>query len=159
VVKNYRMGSRRGPDHRYEPPRDPFITKTIIFGSPDEAKISTSLIECQNRLLRQCIRRMARLTNAYSKKKRNLDAAVAMHVFWYNFGRYHSSIRCTPAMAAGLSNHAWTYEEMIAEALAEAAKLAAAPPPPRADPPQLELPFYINADGPKGPQLQLFADD
>ena len=101
---------------------------------------------------------MARLTNAYSKKKRNLDAAVAMHVFWYNFGRYHSSLKCTPAMAAGLCGHAWTYEEMIAEALAEADKLAAAPPLPPVPvmPPQLELPFYINAGGPTGPQLDLF---
>jgi hypothetical protein len=44
---------------------------------------------------------MTRLTNAYSKKKRSLDAAVSLHAFWYNFGRHHSAIRCTPAMAVG----------------------------------------------------------
>lgn len=153
--KNYRTGSRRGPDHRYEPPREPFIVKTLVFGDPDPAKLSTSLVEVQNRLLRQSIRRMTRLTNAYSKKKRSLDAAVNLHTFWYNFGRHHSAIRCTPAMAVGVSGHAWTHEEMIAEALTEAAKIRpgkAADEPPA----QLELPFHDNAGGPKGPQLDLF---
>lgn len=86
-----------------------------------------------------------------------LDAAVALHVFWYNFGRYHSAVRCTPAMAAGLCNHARTLEAMIAEALAESAKLAAVEPPRAPElPAQLELPFHLHAGGPKGPQLSLF---
>lgn len=104
---------------------------------------------------------MTRLTNAYSKKKRNLDAAVSLHVFWYNWGRIHGSLRTTPAMVVGLCNHVWTLEEMISEALAEAAKLPAprASVPPSTspqEPAQLELPFHLHAGGPKGPQLNLF---
>lgn len=133
VVKNYRGGAKRGPDHRYEPPRDPFITRTAVAGHPAPKDISTSLVERQNLQLRSCIKRMARLTNAYSKKKRNLDAAVALHVFWYNYGTVHGTLRTTPAMAAGLTRHVWTIEEMIAEALT-AADLP--PPIPVAPPPR-----------------------
>lgn len=136
VVKNYRQGAKRGPDHRYEPPRDPFITRTAIAGNPNERDISTSLVERQNLQLRSCIKRMARLTNAYSKKKRNLDAAVALHVFWYNYGTVHGAHRVTPAMALGLTRHVWTLEEMIAEALAASEAPAPEPvaPPPRVAP-------------------------
>ena len=109
VVKNYRTGAARGPDHRYEPARDPFITRTVVAGDPARPDISTSLVERQNLQLRSCIKRMARLTNAYSKKKRNLDAAVSLHVFWYNYGTIHGALRNqTPAMAAGLTRHVWT---------------------------------------------------
>lgn len=138
VVKNYRQGTSRGPDHRYEPPRDPFIVRTPIAGKPDPAAISTSLVERQNMQLRACIKRMARLTNAYSKKKRNLDAAVALHVFWYNFGTEHGTLRTTPAIALGLTNHVWTLPELITEALA--ALDAPAPPPVAPPPPVVPLP-------------------
>jgi IS1 family transposase len=136
VVKDYRTGARRWPDHRYEPPREPFITRTAVAGSPSAADISTSLVERQNLQLRSCIKRMARLTNAYSKKKRNLDAAVALHVLWYNYGTVHGTIRSTPAMALGLTRHVWTLEEMIAEAMAAEAEPAPTPvePPPRVAP-------------------------
>lgn len=104
VVKHYTRGGRRD-DHRYEPPREPFITRTVVAGNPSMPDINTSLVERQNLQLRSCIKRMARLTNAYSKKKRNLDAAVALHVFWYNYGTVHGTLRVTPAMAAGLTRH------------------------------------------------------
>lgn len=133
VVKNYRHGAARGPDHRYEPPRDPFITRTPVAGEPDPKQISTSLVERQNLQLRSCIKRMARLTNAYSKKLANLRAAVALHVFWYNYGTIHGTLRAPPAMAAGLTRHVWTLEELIAEALAAGDEPA---PPPVAPPPR-----------------------
>jgi IS1 family transposase len=138
VVKDYRHGAHRGPDHRYEPPREPFITRTVVAGNPSAPDISTSLVERQNLQLRSCIKRMSRLTNAYSKKKRNLDAAVALHVFWYNYGTIHGTLRTTPAMAAGLTRHVWSLEEMIAEALAvadEPPPVPVAPPPPPVAPP------------------------
>jgi IS1 family transposase len=129
---------RATTDHRYEPPREPFITRTVVAGKPYAPNISTSLVERQNLQLRSCIKRMARLTNAYSKKKRNLDAAVALHVFWYNYGTIHGTLRTTPAMAAGLTRHVWSLEEMIAEALAvadEPPPVPMAPPPPPVAPP------------------------
>ena len=138
VVKNYRTGARKGPDHRYEPPRDPFITRTVVAGKPNAKDISTSYVERQNMQLRSCIKRMARLTNAYSKKKRNLDAAVALHVFWYNYGTIHGSLRVTPAIQAGLTSHVWSLDELIAEAMAAAD--APAPPPVTPAPPLVPLP-------------------
>ncbi len=136
VQKRFKGRGKKDDDHRYEPPRDPFITKTTVAGKPAEEHISTSLVERQNLTLRSCIKRMARLTNAYSKKKRNLDAAVGLHVFWYNYGTIHGSLRCTPAMAAGLTRHVWTLEEMIAEAIAALDEPAPEPvgPPPRVAP-------------------------
>lgn len=164
-MKNYRAGAARGPDHRYEPARDPFITRTVVAGDPARPDISTSLVERQNLQLRSCIKRMARLTNAYSKKKRNLDAAVSLHVFWYNYGTIHGALRNqTPAMAAGLTRHVWTLQEVIAEALAvvdEPPPLPVAPPPPVAPrppvrwqkPEQMTL-FDRPAPAPEaGPQL------
>lgn len=136
IQKDFHKGGRKDDDYRYEPPRDPVIAKVRIAGNPDEKDISTSYIERQNMQLRSCIKRMSRLTNAYSKKKRNLDAAVALHVFWYNYGTIHGTLRTTPAMAAGLTRHVWTLEETIAEAMAIADEPAPPPlgPPPRVAP-------------------------
>jgi hypothetical protein len=58
------------------------------------------------------MRRFARLTNAFSKKVQNLEAAVALHFMYYNFGRIHQTLRVTPAMEAGVSDHVWTVEEI-----------------------------------------------
>jgi hypothetical protein len=59
------------------------------------------------------MRRFTRLTNAFSKKVENLEAAVALHFMWYNFGRVHQTLRITPAMAAGVADHVWTLDEVI----------------------------------------------
>jgi len=64
--------------------------------------------------MRMQIRRLTRLTNGFSKKRENLRAALALHFAWYNFVRVHSSLRVTPAMEAGLENHVWTMEELLA---------------------------------------------
>jgi hypothetical protein len=75
--------------------------------------ISTSLVERQNLTMRMSMRRFARLTNGFSKKVENHRAAVALHFAHYNFVRLHQTIRCTPAMAAGVSRHLWTLEELV----------------------------------------------
>jgi hypothetical protein len=80
---------------------------------PDYERICTSHIERQNLTMRMQIRRLTRLTNAFSKKLENLRAAVALHFAYYNFCRVHSSLRVTPAMEAGISDHVWTLTELL----------------------------------------------
>lgn len=84
-----------------------------ISGSPDLAKISTSYIERQNLTMRMSMRRFTRLTNAFSKKVENLAAAVSLHFAYYNFCRVHKSLSTTPAVAAGVTDHVWTLNELI----------------------------------------------
>ncbi len=76
--------------------------------------ICTSPVERNNLTLRMQMRRLARLTNAFGEKWENLDAALALHFAYYRLCRWHSSIRCTPAMAAGLTGHIWSIEELLA---------------------------------------------
>jgi len=99
VVKNHRTGSKRGPDHRYEPPRDPFITKTSIMGAPTTDELCTSHIERQNLTMRHIVGRTRRLCLAFSKTLRGHRAAEALGFMAYNFVRIHSSIGCTPAIS------------------------------------------------------------
>jgi IS1 family transposase len=108
VTKNYSRSPRRpdGPrreDHRYEPPRNSFITKRAGCGAPDLDKASTSLIERHNWTTRGGLRRMTRLSNGFSHKKAALDAAVSLWYAFYNFCRWHETIRCSPAMQAGVT--------------------------------------------------------
>jgi hypothetical protein len=110
-VKNYRTGSQRGPDHRYEPPRNPFITKTAVIGVPRPELMSTSYVERFNLTSRHIVGRTRRLCLAFSKKLTNHAAAVALGIFSYNFTRIHGTLGVTPAMAAGLTDHPWTIEE------------------------------------------------
>jgi hypothetical protein len=65
--------------------------------------------------MRMAIRRMTRLTNAFSKKLDNLKAACALHFAYYNFCRIHQTLRVTPAMEAGLTDHTWTTEELVGQ--------------------------------------------
>ena len=98
---------------RYSPPRVVRTEKTAIVGNPDERHISTSLVERQDLTVRMSMRRFTRLTNGFSKKVENHRAAVALHFAHYNFARLHSTIQCTPAMAAGVSRHLWSMEELV----------------------------------------------
>ena len=84
-----------------------------MVGSPDHAHISTSIVERQNLNMRMSMRRFTRLTNAFSKKVENLQAAVALHFAHYNLVRMHKTIRMTPAMAAGVENRLWSLEELV----------------------------------------------
>ena len=99
---------------RYSPPRVAGVVSTPIIGNPDEHHISTSFVESQNLTMRQAIRRFTRLTTGYSKKLENLKAAVALHFAHYNLIRIHSTLRISPAMAAGITDHLWTWEELLA---------------------------------------------
>jgi hypothetical protein len=88
-------------------------TKHVVAGNPDQAHISTSLVERQNLTMRMSMRRFTRLTNAFSKKVENLRAAVSLHFAHYNFVRLHKTLRVTPAMAAGIESQLWTIEELV----------------------------------------------
>lgn len=111
IVKSYEA-EPLGPG-RYSPPRVIGTMRTPILGDPDEAHISTSYVERQNLTMRMNIRRLTRLTNAFSKKLENLKAAVALHFAYYNFGRVHQTLRVTPAMEVGLSDHVWSVSEIL----------------------------------------------
>ncbi|MGO8914710.1 MAG: IS1 family transposase [Stellaceae bacterium] len=100
---------------RYSPPRVVDQQKTVITGEPDQDHISTSLVERQNLTMRMSMRRFTRLTNAFSKKIENLQAAVSLHFAHYNFVRVHKTLRVTPAMAAGVDNRLWSLEELVEE--------------------------------------------
>ena len=84
-----------------------------VTGKPDPKYISTSYVERQNLTMRMSMRRFTRLTNAFSKKVENLGHAVALHFVYYNFCRKHMTLGMTPAMAAGLSDHEWSIEELV----------------------------------------------
>jgi hypothetical protein len=83
------------------------------MGRPDSERICTSIVERSNLSLRMGMRRFTRLTNAFSKKWENHRASVALWYCWYNFGRVHKSLRMTPAMAAGISDHIWSVRELL----------------------------------------------
>lgn len=115
LVKLYQGDeSERVAEARYSPPKC-FGTRTVcIAGNPDPASISTSFAERNNLTLRMSLRRFTRLTNAFSKKVDNLKAALALHFMHYNFARIHQTLRVTPAMEAGVSDHVWSVEEIVA---------------------------------------------
>jgi IS1 family transposase len=99
---------------RYSPAECTGIKKTAITGSPDKAHVSTSYVERSNLTIRMHMRRFTRLTNAHSKKFENHAYAVALHVMFYNFVRMHSSLRMSPAMAAGVSQKLWDMSDIVA---------------------------------------------
>ena len=86
----------------------------VVTGDPDPQHVSTSYAERQNLSMRMSMRRFTRLTNAFSKKVENHAAAVALYFMWYNFGRVHQTLRVTPAMEAGVTDHVWSVEEIVA---------------------------------------------
>jgi IS1 family transposase len=98
---------------RYSPAEVVKVEKTVVSGMPDIDRISTSHVEKQNHTLRMHCRRLTRLTNAFSKKFENFEAAVALNFAYYNFCKTHGAIRMTPAQAAGVENSAWTVAELV----------------------------------------------
>ncbi len=99
---------------RYSPPQCIGANLTPIMGSPEMEHVSTSHVERQNLTMRMSMRRFTRLTNGFSKKVENLGHAVALHFMFYNFCRVHQTLRVTPAMAAGIADHVWEIDELIA---------------------------------------------
>ena len=100
-------------DKRYSPSQCLGTETRIIKGNPEPRQISTSFVERQNLTMRMNMRRFTRLTNGFSKKVENLKWAVALHFMFYNFARVHKTLGVTPAMAAGVSDHVWTLEEIV----------------------------------------------
>jgi IS1 family transposase len=111
-------------ERRYSPAKILSTTTEVITGDPNPRHISTSYVERQNLTMRMSMRRFTRLTNGFSKKVENHAAAVALHYMHYNFARIHKTLRITPAMAAGVSNHVWSIEEFVG--LLDAAQQTAA---------------------------------
>lgn len=109
--KIYNAPPREG-QARYSPAECCGTRKVKIKGNPDIAKVSTSYVERQNLTMRMSMRRMTRLTNAFSKKIENQAHAVALHFMHYNFCRVHQTLRVTPAMEAKVSDHVWSLEEL-----------------------------------------------
>ena len=91
-------------EHRYSPPDVTHTERVPVMGNPDPAKICTSHVERQNLTIRMQMRRLTRLTNAFSKKWENLWAAYCLHFAYYNFCRIHKTLRITPAMEAGITD-------------------------------------------------------
>jgi IS1 family transposase len=124
LIKLYGAPSDR-PDTRYSPAQCIGIRTGVLSGSPDPRHISTSYVERMNLNLRMGLRRFTRLTNAFSKKFENHCHAVAIYFAYYNFCRVHQTLRVTPAMEAGLTDHIWSIEELVTLVDAKAALLAA----------------------------------
>jgi IS1 family transposase len=110
LVKIY--GNDAESETRYSPAEWVGCQSVAITGRPDPKHISTSYVERQNLTMRMQMRRFTLLTNAFSKKVENHAAAVALHYMYYNFCRIHQTLRVTPAMAAGISDHAWEISEI-----------------------------------------------
>lgn len=111
IVKSYEA-EPIGPG-RYSPPRVSSVSKTAILGNPDPRHISTSYVERSNLHMRMSIRRMTRLTDAFSRKLENFKAAIALHFAYNNYVRIHRSLRVTPAMAAGVSQRVWEMDDLL----------------------------------------------
>jgi IS1 family transposase len=112
IVKTY--GHEEANDHRrYSAPKFVSSEKKVVVGNPDERLISTSYVERLNATTRLHMRRLTRLTLAFSKKRENFEAAVALHFAYYNFVRRHNTLRCTPAMAAGVTSTFWGVGDLL----------------------------------------------
>jgi len=118
ILKTY--GADHGEHHqerRYSAPDVVSIERRAVSGHPDMDLVSTSHIERLNGTTRLHMRRLTRLTYAFSKKLENFEAAVALHFAYYNFVKTHGALKCTPAMAAGVERTFWTVGDLVEAAL------------------------------------------
>ena len=115
LVKLY--GPEPESEKRYSPAKCIGADKRIVTGRPDVSLISTSYVERHNLTMRMSMRRFTRLTNAFSKKIENHELALALYFMYYNFARPHKTLANpyprTPAMAAGITGHIWTVQEIV----------------------------------------------
>lgn len=105
--------AEQGHSGRYSPARFVRAERKAVCGEPETEHVSTSYVERSNLTMRMSMRRFTRLTNGFSKKAENHAHAVALHFMHYNFARIHKSLRITPAMAAGVSDHVWSIGEIV----------------------------------------------
>jgi IS1 family transposase len=113
IVKTYITDDSHVPERRFSAPEIVVTEKKSITGFPDLSRASTSHIERLNGTTRLHMRRLTRLTYAFSKKLENFEAAVGLHFAYYNFVKRHSTLRTTPAMAAGIERDFWTVENLL----------------------------------------------
>jgi IS1 family transposase len=113
LVKLY-GASNDNPESRYSPATCIGCRTGVLAGSPNPDHISTSFVERSNLSMRMGMRRFTRLTNGFSKKLENHGHMVALYFFHYNFIRIHKTLRVTPAMEAGITDHVWSFEELLA---------------------------------------------
>lgn len=112
LVKMY--GAERDKEATYSPAKVVSCHTVRITGDPEAEHISTSYVERANLSMRMQMRRFTRLTNAFSKKISNHIAALSLYFMYYNFCRVHQTLRVTPAMEAGIADHVWDIEEIVA---------------------------------------------
>ena len=98
---------------RYSPAECTGIKKYRVEGDPDINKVSTSYVERQNLTMRMHMRRFTRLTNGFSKKVENHEASIALHFMYYNFVKIHTTLKCSPAMAAGVTDKLWEMTDVV----------------------------------------------
>jgi IS1 family transposase len=111
IVKAYVF--EEGSERHYSAPEIVITEKRRVAGRPDMDRASTSYVERLNGTTRLHMRRLTRLTYAFSKKLENFEAAVALHFAYYNFVKRHNTLRCTPAMAAGIERDFWTTKDLV----------------------------------------------
>ena len=114
----------KSAETRYSPAQCIGAMATPLIGNPDRNHISTSYVERQNLSMRMHMRRFTRLTNGFSKKIDNHEHMLALYFMFYNFCRIHQTLRVTPAMAAGVSDHVWELRDIVELIRNEAAKAA-----------------------------------
>jgi len=113
IVKTFTRDESQAPERQYSAPEFVVQEKVRVVGSPDMNLASTSYVERLNGTTRLHIRRLTRLTYAFSKKLENFEAAVALHFAYYNFVKRHRTLRTTPAMAAGIERDFWTVGDLL----------------------------------------------
>jgi len=113
LVKLYQTPLAPEEQQKYSPSRIKEAIPTPLWGNPDPERICTSHIERHNLTIRTHMRRYARLSIGFSRKWENLRAALALYFAYYNFCWIHSTIRCTPAMAAGITKRVWKFEDLL----------------------------------------------
>jgi IS1 family transposase len=117
IVKSFSTAEPLPLNRRYSPPPMVSVRKTVVAGDPDVGHISTSYIEKQNLTMRTHVRRLTRLTNAFSKKLENFRAAIGLHFGYYNLVKFHGTIRMPPALKAKVVTSPWTTAELVDAAL------------------------------------------
>ncbi len=113
VVKAYETDEFSTPERKYSPTKLVKVSTSVITGDPLPPFISTSYVERLNLTTRHHMRRLTRLTIAFSKKLENFEAAVGLHFLYYNFVKTHKTLRCTPAMEAGVERSHWTVGDIV----------------------------------------------
>lgn len=119
IVKSFTVedGKYSSPERKYSQPRIKSSEKFWIIGRPERSTISTSYIERLNASTRLHVKRLNRLTLAFSKKLENFEAAVALNFASHNFVKTHRTLKMTPAMAAGVERNFWSYGDLVEAAI------------------------------------------